>query len=176
MILMTTYKTIRTALLISLSAATLCGFARLAMGQSDQDLVEVARSVIKADRKAVVVASMNLTEDESKAFWPLYHEYRAKMDQVADEQIKLVLEYAKLYPSVSDDRATEMLDAYMNLQRAQVAKRTEYLKKFRKALPPAKALRFAQIETRLDLLVQLQLAASIPLVPTGGQDSRTQQP
>jgi hypothetical protein len=64
----------------------------------------------------------------------------------------------------------------MNLQRAQVAKRTEYLKKFRKALPPAKALRFAQIETRLDLLVQLQLAASIPLVPTGGQDSRTQQP
>jgi len=32
-------------------------------------------------------------------------------------------------------------------------------------LPAAKALRFAQIETRLDLLVHLNLAARIPLTP-----------
>jgi hypothetical protein len=75
---------------------------------------------------------------------------------------------------VPDERAKQMLDSYMNLQKAQVARRTEYLKKFRKALPPAKALRFAQIETRLDLLIQLHLAAEIPLVPSGDQDSKTQ--
>ena len=43
--------------------------------------------------------------------------------------------------------------------------RNVYLKKFGEVLPAAKALRFAQVETRLDLLVHLNLAARIPLTP-----------
>jgi hypothetical protein len=59
-----------------------------------------------------------------------------------------------------------MLKDYTRLQRKQVDKRTAYLKKFSKVLAPDKALRFAQVETRLDLLIQLQMAARVPLVPT----------
>lgn len=136
--------------------------------QSDQDLIEVARSVIKVDRQAAVVATMELPDAESADFWPLYREYRFEMDKVNDGLMKLVLEYAKLYPNVPDDRAKELLKEYTNLQQRQLAKRTTYLKKFSKILPPAKALRFAQLETRLDLIVQLQLAAAVPLVPVGG--------
>lgn len=136
--------------------------------QSDQDLIEVARSVIKVDRQAAVVAAMELTQAESVDFWPLYREYRFEMDKVNDGLMKLVLEYAKLYPDVPDDRAKEMLKEYTDLQQRQLAKRTTYLKKFSKILPPAKALRFAQVETRLDLIAQLQLAAAVPLVPVGG--------
>ncbi len=82
--------------------------------------------------------------------------------------IKLVLEYAKLYPEIPEDRAKQLLKDYTNLQQKRVDKRTASLKKFVKVLPAAKALRFAQVETRLDLLVQLQLAAVVPLAPVGG--------
>jgi len=58
-----------------------------------------------------------------------------------------------------------MLKTYTSLQQKHVAQRTSYLKKFEKVLPAAKALRFAQVETRLDLLVQLNLAAKVPLTP-----------
>jgi hypothetical protein len=44
--------------------------------------------------------------------------------------------------------------------------RTVYIKKFSKVLPATKTLRLAQVETRLDLLVQLQVVAAVPFVPT----------
>lgn len=135
--------------------------------QSDQDLIEVARSVITADRKAAVVAAMELTEAEGKEFWPLYHEYRVAMDKINDELTDLVLEYATFYPNIPELQAKQMLRSYTSLQQKHVTQRAAYLKKFSNVLPAAKALRFAQVETRLDLLVQLNLAAKIPLTPIG---------
>jgi hypothetical protein len=135
------------------------------LAQSDQDLIEVARSVVNTDRKAVVVAAMELTDSESKEFWPLYHEYRTAMDKISDERLELVMKYAKLYPTVPEEQATEMLNSYTSLEQRQVEQRNVYLKKFSKVLPSAKALRFAQVETRLDLLIHLNLAARIPLTP-----------
>jgi hypothetical protein len=136
-----------------------------ASAQSDQDLIEVARAVVTADRKTVVAAAMELSDDEAKDFWPLYREYRAAMDKIGDDRIKLVLDYAKVYPNVPEEQAKEMLNTYTSLEQRQVEKRNAYLKKFAKVLPAAKALRFAQVETRLDLLVHLNLAARIPITP-----------
>jgi len=152
-----------------LSVLSLCGMLvaplQHASAQSDQDLIEVARSALTADRKTVVVAAMELSDDEAKDFWPLYREYRTAMDKIADDRIKLVLDYAKVYPNVPEERAKEMLNTYTSLEQRQVEKRNAYLKKFAKVLPAAKALRFAQVETRLDLLVHLNLAARIPITP-----------
>jgi hypothetical protein len=153
-------------------AVLVCGMMAASIGQAiaqtDQDLIEVARSVVQANREAVVVSTMNLTETEDKDFWPLYHEYRHEMDKINDLLMALVLKYAKAYPNVSEDRAKEWLKEYTGLQQKQVDRRTAYFKKFSKILSAAKALRFAQVETRLDLMAQLQLAAQVPLVPTGG--------
>jgi hypothetical protein len=146
-------------------AATLAAAPQPASAQSDQDLLEVARSVVTADRKAVVVAAMQLTDSEAKDFWPLYREYRSAMEQISDDRMKLLLDYAKLYPDIPEDKAKEMLDTYTSLEQRQVEQRTVYLKKFGKVLPAAKALRLAQVETRLDLLVHLNLAARVPLTP-----------
>ena len=158
----------RTASLIAITGAMLAASIGQARAQTDQDLIDVAHSVVKANRQAVVVSTMNLTEAEDKDFWPLYNEYRHEMEKVADDLTKLVLDYAKVYPNVPEDRAKEWLKEYIALQKKQVDKRTAYLEKFSKILPAAKALRFAQVETRLDLLAHLQLAAQVPLVPIGG--------
>jgi len=136
-----------------------------ASAQSDQDLIEVARSVVSADRKAVVVAAMELTDTEANDFWPLYREYRTSMDKISDDRMKLVQNYAKLYPNVSNEDAKALLETYTSLEQRQVHQRNIYLKKFAKVLPAAKALRFAQVETRLDVLIHLNLAAQIPLTP-----------
>jgi len=156
--------TVRSLLLLSLSALLIKPTDR-ASAQTGQDLIEVARGVINADRKAVLVAEMQLTDAESKEFWPIYREYRSAMDKINDDLINLVLDYAKVYPDVPEEQAKEMLNTYTSLQEKHVQQRTIYLKKFGNMLPATKALRFAQIETRLDLLVQLNLAARIPLTP-----------
>src|SRR5688572_18422577 len=146
-------------------AATLCD----GRAQKGEDPIEVARSVIKADRQAVVTDAMQFTEAEANPFWPVYHQYRAEMDKVGDGIKALIVEYAGIYPDVPDDRAKRMLKELAGLEKKQVSTRAAYLKKIGKVLPAVKTLRFAQVESRLDLAVRLELAAHIPLVPIEGK-------
>jgi hypothetical protein len=150
-------------------AAALAVPSTRVLAQDHDDIIEAARGVINADRHAVVSDAMQFTEIEANAFWPLYHQYRAEMDTVGDGVKHLVLEYAGLYPDVPDVRAKQMLKDLADLEKKQVATRAKHLKKFAKVLPAAKTLRFAQVESRLDLAVRLEMAAAIPLVPITGE-------
>jgi len=141
---------------------------RRAAAQTDQDAIAVVRSVLKADRQSVVTQTLQLTEAEAQGFWPLYQQYRTEMDEVGDGLLKLTQEYAGYYPDVPEDRARQMLKTLGELEKKRVATRVKYLKKTGKVLPADKNLRFAQVENRLDLAVQLKLAATIPLVPIEG--------
>jgi hypothetical protein len=137
--------------------------------QTVDDQIQVARGALKADRKATVAETMQFTGDEGKAFWPLYEQYRTEIQKQGDALLKLVKEYGQLYPNVPDDRAKVMLKELGDLEKKRVDTRNSYLKKIEKVMSPAKTLRFAQVETRLDLALRLQLAASIPLVPIEGR-------
>ncbi len=150
----------------SLAAMALVLTFQSARAESPQDQIEVARSVLKADRQAVVAQTLQLSESESVAFWPRYHQYRAAMDQVGNDLLKLVKQYASYHPDVPEDKARQLLKDLGDLEKKHAATRASWLKQMSKVLPATKALRFAQIETRLDLAVRLELAASIPLVKT----------
>ena len=154
---------------IILLTAGMTVLAGTGTAQTVDDQIQVARSALKADRKATVAEAMQFTEPEAKAFWPLYERYRAEMDKSADALLKLIKEYAQLYPDVPDERAKAMLNELGDLQKQRVETRNSYLKKIEKVLSPAKTLRFAQVESRLDLALQIELASQIPLVPIEGR-------
>jgi len=159
------FLTFRATALSALVAISCVWSSRL-RAENVTDAIAVVRGTYTSDRQAVVSEAMQLTESESTAFWPLYREYRAEMEKIGDSLVKLVLEYADVYPNVPDDRARQMLKDYTALEKKFVSERGAYLKKFAKILPPVKTLRFAQVESRLDLVLRLQLASSIPLMPT----------
>ena len=102
-------KNIREISRALLMTAVLAGSSLNNFAQSDDEIIEAARSVIKADRQVVVTETMQFSEAEAKSFWPIYHQYRAAMDSVGDGIKHLVLEYAGLYPDVPDERAKGML-------------------------------------------------------------------
>lgn len=158
-------KRYRTLLIVLLTAAWFDLPTRPAAGQNIQDTIEVVRSVIKADRQAVVASALQLTEEESAVFWPVYHQYRADMDKVSGGLVKLVLDYAKVYADLPEDRAKAMLKELGGLENKLLTTRNAYLRKVARVLPATKTLRFAQVESRLDLAIRLELAASIPLAP-----------
>ncbi len=137
--------------------------------QTAVDAAEVTRSTIKADRKVVIAENLQLSEAEGKAFWPLYREYRQDMEKANDSLVELVLEYSDLYPDVPEGRAAAMLKKHVSLEKRLADLRAKHLKKIGKVLPATKTLRFAQLENRLDLVVRMGMAASIPLVPTSAR-------
>jgi hypothetical protein len=136
--------------------------------QTADDQIQAGRSAIKADRQATVAGALQLTEQEGRAFWPLYAQYRAEMDKSGDALLQLIKDYAQLYPDVPDSRAKDMIKELGILERQLVETRISYLQKIQREISPAKTLRFAQVETRLDLPLRTALASAIPLVPIEG--------
>ena len=70
-----------------------------------------------------------------------------------------------MYPNVPEDWAGQMLKDYLALEKKLVDTRAGYMMKVSKTLTATKALRLAQVENRLDLMIRLQLAGAVPLVP-----------
>ena len=129
------------------------------------DAIETVRATYKADRQVFLAEHLQLTETESAAFWPLYRSYRVEMEKIGDGLVKLMLEYADLYPNVPEGQAKKLLQQYTSLEKKLVDKRVWYLKRAGKALPATKVLRWAQLENQLDLALRLQLVSAVPLVP-----------
>ena len=76
-----------------------------------------------------------------------------------------MLDYANVYPNVSEQRAQEMLKEYSSLEQKLASQRAWYLKRARKVLPATQVLRWAQLESRMDLVLRLQMASALPLMP-----------
>lgn len=138
--------------------------ASLAAGQTARDALETLRGDLKADRKAIIAEQMNLTDSESDAFWPIYRNYRAEVEKVTDDIVKMVLEYADLYPSVPDEKASELLKKYGQAEASLLNIKRKYVKKFEKVLPASKVFRFVQLDNRYDLGIRVGLAAAIPVL------------
>jgi len=129
------------------------------------DIIESLRTTYQMDRHAFLAEALQLTDTENAGFWPIYRSYRADMDKIGDGLVKLVLEYADDYPNVPEKRAQVMLKEYSALEQKLASKRAWYLKRARRVLSAAKTLRWAQLENRMDLVLRLQLAGTVPLVP-----------
>jgi vacuolar-type H+-ATPase subunit H len=140
-------------------------FAASAFAQSDTDVLSSARTQIQADRKAVVAKAMGLTDEQGTKFWPVYSEYRESMRKVDDKLVQLANEYFQNTDKMTDQESQGMLSQWMNLNAEKVNVRKGYVKKFSKAIPTNKVIRFYQIENKMDAVINYELAASIPLTP-----------
>jgi hypothetical protein len=134
-----------------------------ALAQTVDDELEAARAQIHADRKAVVARLMQMTDTESAAFWPIYNTYREDVRKTDDKVIALLKDYGTQEATLTDVQAQKMLDQLTTLRGEKAGLQKAYVKKFGKALPAKKLIRYYQIENKMDAIIQYDLAANIPL-------------
>jgi hypothetical protein len=127
--------------------------------------LNLTREVIQVKRKAIVALNMGLTDYESKEFWPVYDEYWAEMKKIGDRDVALISNFAKnyVYESLTNQKADEMLKEWLSMKNDELKLKRKYAKKFKKVLPEKKVLRYFQIENKLDVIIDTELAAQIPL-------------
>jgi len=126
--------------------------------------IELTRAIIQAERQAIVTRAMDLTAAEAQAFWPLYREYRLEMVRVGDRLLALITTYAQNYRGLSDEMAGKLLTEHLGIEKARLQVKNKYLPRFQKVLPPKKVARYYQVENKLDVIIQAELAEDIPLV------------
>jgi hypothetical protein len=118
---------------------------------------------IQTDRRAVYAQNLGLTDDESKAFWPIYDEYEAAMKKVTDARLELLDQYAARYDALTDADAKDMLATRNKLDTEAFTLRQKYAKKVQQAIPSVKALRYVQLQDRIDNVIAGNLYTLIPI-------------
>lgn len=121
---------------------------------------------VKADKKLLIASNMDLSDKESKDFWPLYQGYQNDLEQLNRHLVGLINEYADAYNagSVSDDLAKSLINEALKTEGAEVKMRRAYAEKLIKVLPATKVARYLQMESKIRAAIKFDLAASIPLV------------
>ncbi len=128
--------------------------------------MQILTQKIKADKKLVVAANMELTEGEAKGFWPVYEAYQKDLAAINERTAKAVVSYADAYNKgpVPDATAKKLLAEYLAIEGAEVKLKQDYVPKLEKVIPAMKVVRYMQIESKIRAIVKYELAASIPLV------------
>ena len=131
------------------------------------DNMQIMRDKIKADKKLVVAANMELTESEAKTFWPVYDQYQKDLGAINERIVKMIKSYADAYnaKSMTDDGAKKLTAEFVAIEKAETAMKESYVPKLSKVLPAKKVARYMQIENKIRALVKYELAGQIPLVP-----------
>ena len=121
---------------------------------------------MRADKKLLVAANMDLTEDEAKGFWPVYDAYQKELQQLNGRLEKAIKSYAAVYEqgTVPNETAKQLLDEALAIEEAEVELKRAYVPKLEKVLPMSKVARYLQIETKIRSAIKNELAAGIPLV------------
>ncbi len=127
------------------------------------DDTQMLLSQIQADKAAVVLKSLELTDPEARAFTPIYDEYQKERKEIAQRQIAELNKFASNYGSMTDKAAGEILKNWFKIQEDKNDLVKKYAKKFEHVLPKTKVLRFVQVENKLETVVDLQAARVIPL-------------
>lgn len=132
----------------------------------DQD-VKLLRADVQSGKKKITAENLNLTADESTKFWPIYDQYAAEVSKIGDQRVALIKDYANSYATMTDAQANSFMQRSAAIDKQFAAVRTKYVPIFEKVISAKKTALWYQIDRRLDLLVNLQLAENIPMVDTG---------
>ncbi len=118
---------------------------------------------VMEDKRSVYSATLDLSDSEGQAFWPIYDDYEAKVKKLDDRFLALVNRFAAEYDTLSDQEAAEMLKEKMAIEKERMALKQSYTHKIAKAIPAKKALRYAQVETRIENMLRRDVYGLIPL-------------
>jgi hypothetical protein len=152
---------------VVLCAAGLTAASAFAQSQPADTNMQILRDKVKADKKLVVAANMNLNEAEGKAFWPIYDDYQKELQGLNDRLAAAIVGYADAYNknTLTDEMATSLTNAALSIDQDEVTMRKTYAARLKGVLPGKKVARYLQIENKIRALVRYEMADNIPLVP-----------
>jgi hypothetical protein len=124
---------------------------------------ELLRADVRAQKVAILTEVMGFTDEEDKAFWPIYRQYDLDMSKLGDERTALIEEYARNYSTLTDATAEKLAAKALDLEARRQAAKAQCYERVKAAVSPRTALRFLQVEQQLQLLIDLQISAMLPV-------------
>ncbi len=138
-------------------------FAQDSARSSDED-IKLFRKDVRSLKKQIIAANMDLTDAEAQQFWPVYDRYTAELVTIFDRKFALIKEYAQNYTTLTDEQAESYIKGRAAAEESVMQLRLKYLPIVRNVLSGKSTALFFQMDWRLGLIIDLQLASQTPLI------------
>ena len=131
--------------------------------------MQALRNAVRTDRKAFVASTLQLTDAEGKKFWPLYDAYQRDVDLANRRRNVVVTTLIGMDKPPSDLYARNLATELMAADEAEVKSRRSLQNRLMRGvptriLPPKKAARYLQLESKIRAVQAYDIAANIPLI------------
>jgi flagellar motor switch protein FliG len=160
-------RSMKVTFFLTLAAAiTVLGVSPALSQDKPADNMQILLEKVKADKKLLVAANMELTESEAKGVLPVYEEYQKELTASYQRIGKLIESYAAEYraKTLTDEKAKTLVDEMVAIDQADGGLQASYVPKLSKVLPPKQVARYLQIENKIRAAVKYELAKGVPLV------------
>ena len=148
-------------LVVTFAMLTFCPLGRAQDQEPTIDsTIAVVRANMKASRTTLITTGMNFSDKDGAAFWPIYQQYEYERSRLDDRRVVVIKEYTKKYPTLTD--------AELGCESRQAELKKKYYKKFNRVLPALTVTKFFQLERRIDLMIDMQVEASLPPLTQAG--------
>ena len=132
-----------------------------------QAYIDLLRRDVRQEKAEIMGAVMILSAQDATKFWPIYTDYDAQLTKLNDQRVENIKEYARAYDQMTDEKADELIQKSLAYQKQRAELLAQTYDKVKQTLGAITAARFAQVEHQLLLIIDLQIASSLPIVGQG---------
>lgn len=132
-----------------------------------QAYINLLRENVRQDKAEIMGAIMALSAADAAKFWPIYSEYDAQLTKLNDQRVENIKQYARDYDQMTDEEADQLVQKSTTYQKERAELLVQTYEKVKQSLGAVTAARFAQVEHQLLLIIDLQIASSLPVVGQG---------
>jgi hypothetical protein len=135
---------------------------------SDED-IQLLRKDIRSEKKQLIAANLSLTDTEATKFWPVYDQYQAEYTKIGDTKLALIKEYAQNLDTATDEQALDYLKRSEEISESVIQLRKRYVPLVNQVLPGKKTATFFQLERRIEMLMDVEVASLLPPLQSQSQ-------
>jgi hypothetical protein len=120
---------------------------------------------LQTEKRQVMLDTLKLTPEQSAKFMPIYDEYQAEMKKIMTEGSNLRNRlFVADYGGMTDVESKAIMKDAFKIRKDRVDLLDKYAGKLDKELPATKVFQFVQVENKIQSLLDVAAAASIPIV------------
>jgi hypothetical protein len=157
-------KRISLSLVLGVTFSVFFGGKGLAQQSPIDRYITLLRSDLVTEKAAVIVSNMELSEKEMDAFWPVYNAYQKDLSKVGDNKVAVIKDYATHIENIDNAKARELTIKALGVEEQRLRVIKKYIGKFSKVLSAKQVARFFQLELQMQRMIDLQVAAELPLL------------
>jgi hypothetical protein len=129
-----------------------------------QEYINLLRQDVSAEKAKLLGQVMQFDAEDAAKFWPIYREYDVELKKVNDLRVANILEYSRSYTNLTDAKADELIKNAMAFQKQRDELLGKYYERVKQELGAITAARFVQVEHQLLTIIDLKIAASLPVM------------